>query len=337
MNARLSSLLLLAALVCGCTIDPAIPPRMLRDIEQTTPMCHSSDECAAKMLAAKRWVLQRADLWGLGRQIKDGHAFPEARTILSLDDQGIVLAYWRRMPGAYFSYWIVRATVFGVDVTPGEGSDEIRLRYTSRFQGQTYQSTSTDYDARTSWGETVLAFNRYVNNIRKSHVQDSSKRAEALVRIRNLERSPLSRRANGDRKWLLAWLADDPILGQARYCVDALGPSWKLNYRYAREIETQLLFSGIASVLDRDGYRLSLNEILVAGVRGALRTYRAILEQDRNATQSSLDLLLKKHGKGGLQAYLSSLSFAGDSGRCTPESLKTVSAHCGPRFAPPCG
>lgn len=315
MAARLSSLLL-AALVCGCSIDPAIPPRMLRDIEQTTPACRASDQCTARMLAAKRWILQRADLWGLGSQITDERVLPKADTMISLADRQIILLDWRRMPGAYFAYWITDATIYGAALEPGRNGEQVRLHYVTNFRGKSYHHTSTDYDARMSWGRTVLAFNRYVSKGQAGEAADTSKRAEAARRIHRLERTPLGSRADADRRWLMAWLIDDPVLGRAHYCIDALGPSWQLTYRYAKQIEAQLLFSSLAAVLQRPGLRTGREEVIAAGLRGALMAYQAILKEESGAAQSSLDRLLERNRHGELEAYLATLAFVKDPDDC---------------------
>ena len=136
------------------------------------------------------------------------------------------------------------------------------------------------------------------------------------MRIRRLEDSPLGEQAEDDRKWLMTWLIDDPVLEQARYCIGVLGPSWELRYRYARQIEAQLLLSGVAGILENRQRRVPSDEIIAAGVRGALKAYQAILSQKPGATQGSLDRLLGKQRQGQLKSYLSSLPFIADPGRC---------------------
>jgi len=102
---------LAVVLAYGCAIDPAIPPKMAREIERTAPVCRSDADCAVQWRAAQRWILERANPWGLGKRIKDGHVLPQADTLIALDDRQVMVMDWHRSPGAYFSYWILRATV----------------------------------------------------------------------------------------------------------------------------------------------------------------------------------------------------------------------------------
>lgn len=268
------------------------------------------------MRAAKRWILQRGNPWGLGKRKKDGHVLPKADTMLVLNEQRITLMDWQRSPGAYFAYWIVRANIYGAQREKDNDGDHLALRYTYHFKSMTVRRTSTDYDARTSWGNTVLMFNRYVNDTIRSAPGDTQQRAGALQRVRRLEHAPLDERANKDREWLMAWLLDAPELDRARYCIDTLGPEWKLDYRHAAEIETQLLFASTTPWLEAPD--TGKNDIAAyrAGVLSMLNTYQAILREDPEARQPALDSLLEKQRQDALDEYLSARPFIDDPARC---------------------
>lgn len=310
----------LSLVVSGCAIDPVIPPKMLREIKQTTPVCHGDAQCVEMMRTAKRWLLQRGNPWGLGKRVKNGHVLPKADTMLALDDHQIVLMDWHRSPGAYFAYWILRATIFGVRREGGSDGDRLGLRYTYHFKGRTLQRTSTDYDARTSWGKTVLAFNQHVRDSTDYGRRDTTRRVEVVNRIRRLEQAPLSEHANDDRKWLMAWLLNAPELDQARYCIDALGPEWRLDYRYAEEIETQLLFASVTPWLERPDVHSGNAAAYSAGLQSMLKAYQAILRDDPDARQPGLDLLLERQRQGLLNEYLLAQAFIDAPDGCAAES-----------------
>jgi len=307
------AMILLAAQ--ACTIDPAIPPKMMREIRQTMPVCHGETDCTATMRSAKRWVLQRGNPWDARERIKDGHDLPAADTMLALNEERIVLIDWHRTPGPYFSYWKIHATMFGAQREYESDGEHIGLRYTYYFRGRTMQRVSTDYDARTSWGKTVLAFNRYVREAASTSEPDAAHRAEALMRIRRLEQSPLGGNADEDRKWLMSWLLDDPFLDHARYCMEALGPEWRLTYGHAREVETQMLFASVTPWLESSSEKDN-GAAYVAGIESALNAYQSVLRAEPEARQPALELLLSIRKEGKLREHLLAQAFVIDGARC---------------------
>jgi len=299
----------------ACTIDPAIPPKMMREIRQTMPVCHGETECDATMRSAKRWIMKRGNPWDVGERIKDGHDLPAADTMLAFNEKRIVLVDWHRTPGAYFAYWILHATIFGAQREIERDGEHIGLRYTYHFRGRAMQRVSTDYDARMSWGKTVLAFNRYVREAASTSEPDATRRAEALMRIRRLEQSPLGGDADEDRKWLMSWLLEDPLLDHARYCMEALGPEWRLTYGYAREVETQMLFASVSPWLESSSENDN-GAAYVAGIESALNVYQSVLRAEPEARQPALELLLATREEGKLREHLLGQAFVVDGARC---------------------
>lgn len=118
-------------------------------------------------------------------------------------------------------------------------------------------------------------------------------RARALAITRQLEQDPLNRELRKDREWLLRWLVEVPDI-QVSICASGLGTFLKSEYKYRPEILGQLTFASAAFIIENPGKAKEEAATCLAGVRGALAAYTAILKTDPKARSRALDELAAK-------------------------------------------
>src|SRR5205085_7243529 len=75
-------------------------------------------------------------------------------------------------------------------------------------------------------------------------------------------------------------------------------------YQYAGEILIQYMFSMAVLVIQHPEMANDPNAQQVAGVRGALRAYRAILGSRPDARSPGLDSLMEVESRGGLPEFI---------------------------------
>jgi hypothetical protein len=127
-------------------------------------------------------------------------------------------------------------------------------------------------------------------------------RARFVSIARSLEEAPLRPNAREDRAWALSWLTDAPDVS-VTICPDSLG-GMDQTYPYAGEIMLQYVFSMAVLVIEHPDTANDPNAQQVAGVEGALRSYRAITGGQPDATSPGLDSLMEIESRGGLPDFI---------------------------------
>lgn len=115
-------------------------------------------------------------------------------------------------------------------------------------------------------------------------------RARALEITRQLEQDPLNRALHKDREWLLRWLIEIPDI-QVSVCASGLGQFFKSKYKYSPKIMGQLTFASAAFIIENPAKAKDEAATCLAGVRGALAAYKAILKSHPKEKSASLDEL----------------------------------------------
>lgn len=140
-----------------------------------------------------------------------------------------------------------------------------------------------------------------------AHAQTSPEdRARFVSVTRKLEEAPLQADIRADRAWALNWLAEAPDVSVI-VCESSLG-GLDSDYQYAGEIMLQYMFAMAVLVIERPETVTDQNAQQAAGVAGALRAYRAILDSEPGAKSPILDSMLEIEAQGGLPEYIRSRS-----------------------------
>jgi hypothetical protein len=121
----------------------------------------------------------------------------------------------------------------------------------------------------------------------------AAERARALQIIRQLEQDPLNTSLRKDREWVLRWLIEIPDI-QVTICAGGLGEFLKSEYKYRSEVLGQLTFGSAAFVIENPAKTKDEAAACLAGVRGALAAYKAILKSQPSAKSPALDELAAK-------------------------------------------
>lgn len=144
-----------------------------------------------------------------------------------------------------------------------------------------------------------------------AQAQSSSQDRARFVSItRTLEAAPLQADGRADRAWALQWLTEVPDVS-VTICMNSLGDLGG-DYRYSGEIALQYVFAMAVQIIEHPEMANDQNALQLAGVVGALRTYRAILSAEPGAKSAVLDSLLETEARGGLPAMILS-----DSPNCS--------------------
>ena len=95
----------------------------------------------------------------------------------------------------------------------------------------------------------------------------------------------------------MKWLTDAPDVA-VTLCPAALGGFVGSDYRYGGQIVFSYMFSIGAFVIEHPAEAANLTSQNIAGVDGALKAYRAIINESPDAKSSELEMLidLQKHG-----------------------------------------
>ena len=128
-----------------------------------------------------------------------------------------------------------------------------------------------------------------------------AERDRAVKVTHELESDPLSPQLQDDRAWLLRWIQDVPDI-TVQVCVDPVEGSG--NYRYARELLMQKMFSSATYIIENSARSRDDISVETAGVEGALKAYQAILKKNPQAHSPYWDRLLKKQADGTLHDYV---------------------------------
>ena len=128
-----------------------------------------------------------------------------------------------------------------------------------------------------------------------------AERDRAVKISQELEADPLNPALRQDRQWLLEWIQAVPDI-TVNVCLDPAQE--KSEYRYAKELLMQKLFSSASYIIDTSSRNRNELTAETAGVEGALKAYQAILKRYPTAHSPYWDRLLKKQQDGTLRDYV---------------------------------
>lgn len=127
-------------------------------------------------------------------------------------------------------------------------------------------------------------------------------RARFVSITRKLEEAPLGPDARPDAAWAINWLTEAPDV-TVHICLTTLGDMDK-DYPYGPQIVGQDAFEMAALIIERPETANDEAALQLAGVTGALKTYRSILREKPDARSPALDSLLQAEARGELPAVV---------------------------------
>jgi hypothetical protein len=148
------------------------------------------------------------------------------------------------------------------------------------------------------WGVVTLAF-----QADKRGPSTPDERARALELNRHLEAEPLAADAREARQWLFDFATAAPDL-DFTVCANLLEPVLNSKYPFSSEINTQMIFSTLAFIIEHPEKAKDKQAVYMAATEGALRAYASILKVKPEATMSFLDDLVTQRDKGELAEYV---------------------------------
>jgi hypothetical membrane protein len=151
-----------------------------------------------------------------------------------------------------------------------------------------------------------------------------AERAKVVALTRGLERDPLGEDAPATRQWLQAWVIDVPDI-KVYVCDNLLDHGLGDNYPYAREINSQVVFSAAAFAIERQDKARDDIAQYSAGVDGALRTYEVLLKSNPAAKSAFLDGFLAKRDRGALLDHVATLA----KEKCKRSNTESIAAPAG--------
>lgn len=131
-----------------------------------------------------------------------------------------------------------------------------------------------------------------------------AERKRAVEVTRRLERDPLGRGADGERRWLLQWIVEIPDV-QVRGCsgpLDALAQDDE--GRFGKELYTQAVFGMATFLIEHPKQAGDWVAVQTAGVESVLRAYRSLLQKAPRARWEELDALAMAKRQGKLAAVV---------------------------------
>ena len=132
---------------------------------------------------------------------------------------------------------------------------------------------------------------------------------------RMLEQDPLGEDAKGATVWLTAWLINTPDV-TVTMCLDQLGATKnemkQLRKHFPALLLVQPVFSTAAYMIETGETDSLSDPALLAGVKGALSSYRAIVRERPKRRSAAFERLLERETEGTLADYIAE---AGDECR----------------------
>lgn len=123
--------------------------------------------------------------------------------------------------------------------------------------------------------------------------------------VRQLEEAPLEPRLTSERRWAFDWLVDAPDVS-VTMCATLWSGLMDENYAHRGEIVVQSSLSMAAALIERPDIADDPIAQQLAGLEGALRAYRAVLRDSREAHSPFLDALVLTQSRGQLRDFVSS-------------------------------
>ncbi|HSN90792.1 MAG TPA: hypothetical protein VLS93_06160 [Anaeromyxobacteraceae bacterium] len=129
----------------------------------------------------------------------------------------------------------------------------------------------------------------------------AAERKRAVEITRRLERDPLGKGADADRRWLLQWIEEIPDI-MVTICS---GPLADLpgdeSGRHGTELFVQSLFGMATFLVENPGKKDDWVAVQTAGIESVLAAYRSLLRAEPEARWPELDALADAKRKGKLR------------------------------------
>jgi hypothetical protein len=145
-----------------------------------------------------------------------------------------------------------------------------------------------------------------------------AERRRAVETTRKLERDPLAKNANADRRWLLDWIVAIPDI-QVRSCSGPLDALVEGNAPNGRVLYVQSVFGMAAFLIEHPDREKDWLAVQTAGIESVIRAYQSILRKDKGARVAVLDDLAEERKSGDLRAIVKD-----EMKDCDPESMGPV-------------
>jgi hypothetical protein len=144
-----------------------------------------------------------------------------------------------------------------------------------------------------------------------------AERKRAVAVTRRLERDPLGKGADADRKWLLRWIVEIPdiMVTSCAGPLDALRDD--RGDRHGSELYVQSVFGMAAFLIENPKKKDDEVAVQTAGIESVLAAYRSILKKEPKARWPELDDLLAAQKKGTLPKVVK------DEVDCKPQTEPT--------------
>jgi hypothetical protein len=140
--------------------------------------------------------------------------------------------------------------------------------------------------------------------IAQTAAQSSPEDRQRFVAIeQKLEHDPLSPTAREDRSWAIQWLTDAPDVS-VTVCLDPLGGVSEKTYAHTPDIVVQYMLAMAAFIVENPGKANDMNAQQLAGVEGALTTYRSIRTARPDDKSPELEKLLDTQSRGELPGFV---------------------------------
>jgi hypothetical membrane protein len=152
----------------------------------------------------------------------------------------------------------------------------------------------------------------------------AEERAKVVELTRLLERDPFGENAPATRQWLREWTIEVPDIS-VKVCADLLAPGVSDNYPYSREVNLQRVFSAAAFAIENPNKARDDIAQYNAGVEGALRVYKVLVNSKPDAKLAFLDDLVAKRDHGELVDHVAKLA----KERCKRSNTDLIAALAG--------
>lgn len=145
-----------------------------------------------------------------------------------------------------------------------------------------------------------------------------AERRRAVETTRRLEREPLAKNANADRRWLFQWIVEIPDI-QVRLCAGPLDALVKEDAPNGKILYAQAGFGMAAYLIENPKKADDWVAVQAAGIESVLRAYASTLRKQPDAHVQALDQLVAARKSGKLRAVVQEQMKS-----CDPESMGPV-------------
>jgi len=151
-----------------------------------------------------------------------------------------------------------------------------------------------------------------------------AERKRAVEVTRRLEREPLGKAADADRRWLFQWIVEIPDIMVS----SCSGPLSVLpgdeSGRHGTELFVQSVFGMAAFLVENPKKKDDWIAVQTAGIESVLAAYRSLLKKEPEARWPELDALAEAKKKGKLRALVEKEVDCEPPGEPAPPSEITI-------------